>query len=541
MDSEERAPGFLEEPPEGSGRLVEREILRVVGELETRPAVAAAALARREALKWARKRMSADLPSEAWAGGGFEMTEGGRHCSAVRLTDERRDLWAFRAEDKERRAPGRVWTTELLIAHHAEGGAHLTGRLLAASPGRRREIGPASPSLFREIQAVCGLTSGGVALPLGPMLVETEAQADELMAWMTDRRRRIPLCVFSEAEPGAPQVDPAELTALAHKLFGIGGIVRLSAAQSWRLRERFGKRLAVFGGAARFYMPGFDEEADPFGEHRLFQAAALRQTGGLRRIATIFGRLAATESLKRLRMGRDLLSYAEIEGRIAGKRLEARTQDPDSNDSERLSAAREEIEALRKALEDARAEAAFYLEEQHAAERKAREAEAAARTLEERNDGLKRRLAKLLGAPEPAIPLPEKWSQFGDWCDQHLADQIILTPQARREVKAPLFRDVGLAAQCLLWLAEEYWDARMNGSGGDLRGPIVNGVKNDGCGGDGFSFIWGKRRINVDWHIKNGGNTRDPERCLRIYYFWDDEAEKVVVVSMPAHRKNSIS
>ena len=37
------------------------------------------------------------------------------------------------------------------------------------------------------------------------------------------------------------------------------------------------------------------------------------------------------------------------------------------------------------------------------------------------------------------------------------------------------------------------------------------------------------------WHIKNGG-TRDPRRCLRIYYFWDATTQQVVIADMPAHR-----
>ena len=34
---------------------------------------------------------------------------------------------------------------------------------------------------------------------------------------------------------------------------------------------------------------------------------------------------------------------------------------------------------------------------------------------------------------------------------------------------------------------------------------------------------------------ENGGNTRDPRRCLRIYYFWDEESQMVVIATMPAH------
>ena len=57
--------------------------------------------------------------------------------------------------------------------------------------------------------------------------------------------------------------------------------------------------------------------------------------------------------------------------------------------------------------------------------------------------------------------------------------------------------------------------------------------------GDAFVVAWGpkgEKRV-LAWHLKNGGNTRDPERCLRIYYFWDDETQQVVVGSLPGHLK----
>jgi len=59
------------------------------------------------------------------------------------------------------------------------------------------------------------------------------------------------------------------------------------------------------------------------------------------------------------------------------------------------------------------------------------------------------------------------------------------------------------------------------------------------CGGDSFECVWNGSRHTVDWHIKNGTGTRDPRRCLRIYYFWDDDARSVVVASMPAHRRTA--
>ena len=102
-------------------------------------------------------------------------------------------------------------------------------------------------------------------------------------------------------------------------------------------------------------------------------------------------------------------------------------------------------------------------------------------------------------------------------------------------MKDPQYKDIGVAARCLLWLANDYRKARMSGGDGDLRRQIFDGVKNDRCGADSFEFSWRGRRVRVAWHIKNGGTTRDPGRCLRVYYFWDDASQQVVIASMPAH------
>jgi len=39
----------------------------------------------------------------------------------------------------------------------------------------------------------------------------------------------------------------------------------------------------------------------------------------------------------------------------------------------------------------------------------------------------------------------------------------------------------------------------------------------------------------LERHIKGGSNARDPRYCMRIYFFWDDERQKVVVGHLPSH------
>jgi len=68
-----------------------------------------------------------------------------------------------------------------------------------------------------------------------------------------------------------------------------------------------------------------------------------------------------------------------------------------------------------------------------------------------------------------------------------------------------------------------------------------NGIRNAHCGGDQFDLDWQGRRYTADWHIKSGGNTHDPTRCLRIYYFWDSETQQIVIADMPAHRRTALT
>jgi len=66
---------------------------------------------------------------------------------------------------------------------------------------------------------------------------------------------------------------------------------------------------------------------------------------------------------------------------------------------------------------------------------------------------------------------------------------------------------------------------------------VEDSIRNSHCGGDEFEYDWNGQRYTVDWHIKCGGNTRDPKRCLRVYYFWDEDSQQIVVVDMPEHRR----
>ena len=153
--------------------------------------------------------------------------------------------------------------------------------------------------------------------------------------------------------------------------------------------------------------------------------------------------------------------------------------------------------------------------------------------------------AKPADSPDLHPPLPSSWEKLADWCAEHLAEQLMLSSRARNSIKKAQYEDVGVAAKCLLWLANEYRRSRLEGSGNGLQGPVPagSGVRNDRCGGDSFEFDWHGKRLRADWHIKSGGNTRDPARCLRIYYCWHEDGDggQVVVGDMPAHVRSRVT
>jgi hypothetical protein len=144
--------------------------------------------------------------------------------------------------------------------------------------------------------------------------------------------------------------------------------------------------------------------------------------------------------------------------------------------------------------------------------------------------------------PDADVKLPGSWTEFADWCDTYLAGRVVLAPQARSGVRNPFFGSVQLAARCLLWLANEYRDRRIQSGEGSMRDQVLEpGIRNSPSGGDEFRVWWQGQSHTADWHIKNGGNTRDPARCLRIYYFWDAATQQVVIADMPAHRHTDLS
>lgn len=152
-----------------------------------------------------------------------------------------------------------------------------------------------------------------------------------------------------------------------------------------------------------------------------------------------------------------------------------------------------------------------------------------------------------------APPIPDTYAEMGTWVQQYLAGRLFLLGRAKRELKTAAFEDVALVYRSLLLLAFEYRDMRMGFTddsafkskllehGLECSGSID--PMRAGLEGDTYFVNYppgSPQKEFLKFHLCKGAS-RDPRYCLRIYFFWDEETETVVVGSLPAHLDNQLT
>ncbi len=509
------------------------EVLRVSSQLDGEDFAVATQSARAAALRWAAKRAGARLPRQAWDFEDFEMVTGGRNSAAVHIKSDELDIWALRAEDPDKNVAGRIWSTEVVIGGRLGERPFLSARLIASTTEQELQVEPHVPGLILQMADAPGLVRAGRKLVSEPQTIETENAAEDLCDHLEDQERRLPVIVVTTSEIGTSLLDDL---ALARAVTGIARVVRVPTELTWVLTNRFGKYRSVFGGAVRAYMPGFSVTDDPF-RHRLFLADRLRNGDDVAS-AIWLRRATAQLSVSGTRLGRDVLDFASV--KTASRRLKtAAMKDVEAPDEDLIATANELIESLEEQIKEKDKEVDGYIEVAEAAEARASASEQEHRALLYRVRQLEEVIKRGGATPTEETPLPQAWGEFVDWIDGTYPDRVVLTPSARRMVKSPAFEDVEAVARAVTWLATEHHERRIDG-GGSLRDvQVENGVRNSPCGGDTYKTSWRGRPYDVDWHVKNGGNTRDPKKCLRIYYFWEPEACLTVIDHLPGHIKTA--
>ena len=247
--------------------------------------------------------------------------------------------------------------------------------------------------------------------------------------------------------------------------------------------------------------------------------------------------------------------YFVPDARILAAELELAHSTHLANAPAREAALNHHVAALQRKLDAAEEENADWLAEVEQAQEIAEFYRNENISLRRQIDVLRNHLKRQKGDKEldTDVPIPRGYDAMPDWVRQHLAGRLILHPRAERAVGKAEYVEPEMVYRALLILANEYRNSRMGiGSdeafqaalskyGMDFSGSIDKARA--GQEGDAYFVNYppgSNNRRMLQFHIERG-NSREPRYCMRIYFFWDEESNQVVVGWLPGHLSNRIS
>lgn len=361
----------------------------------------------------------------------------------------------------------------------------------------------------------------GTRLTSAPVDFKGEAGGDGFITLAWDPARSVPIVAVSD-EYGSV-LHPGIVDKLAGDLAGLAIVARLDPMASWRVTRRRGKEWSCYSGAIRLFWPRIAESDSPY-RHPLWTPTRL--------LSSMPDTETAAERIRR-----------ELRRRVLGQSAFAVADSPLFS-TLRRAAREEELSALRaKATADADYKA--LAEEFFEAATRANE------TIAKRDSEIEELKAKLRGLQyalqskreeheevEPDSEAPPSTVEDAVLVAMEELDNDLVFGGSVTEGIRTLAQDAGPPDKILRYLRilAELTRARRDGSLGmsaikwlQQRGVTASAesetVKNAG------GRIWddgsGERRA-FDLHLKPSDAT-SPDRCVRIYFEYDEVRQKTVV------------
>lgn len=523
-----------------------RAVSQVTFQIKSDDAAACFEQVRNETLGWVARRAGRPLPKEAWAGKSFDLQDvGAQRTAATALQNPR--YWAARLDDADRNVPQRTWITEIGIGIRNSAEVLVGCRLYCVALGENPAYSATVPGFVRQIASKQSAAIDGRRLSEDPWLIDSHLQTDELATFLCLPNRVHPVIIVTE---GIDAEDPVvDERSLASAVLGVAHVVRLSSNASYHLTRRLGKEFSVFDRAVRTYRAGFDPDVDEPTSHPLAFARSIAgwESEGPRAFERFLTQQAMWQSVSRGDLERDVPSFASVVVRAA---QEARTvaRIEGQSDSELLAIASEEIKELEgRAEEDRRTFDGLLVE----AEKERDSAQATADGARSEAASLRARVAHLehaltLQGPVKPTRIPESLDELGEWASLNLAGSVVVLNRALRAAKKSTFEKLSLAYDALLVLRDFYVPMRRGGEDGQkeaysrrlkelgLEESASFAGARAGEQGDEYFVNYAGRPRELDRHLK-GSNSRDTRFGFRLYFFWDEDTQQVVVGSLPTH------
>lgn len=503
----------------------------------------------------ARRQILAWLDSK-----GFSVPDPDQGChletpdgELVLETDPQHRVWSLRFDDRRSMAQGAFWRVEVTIlgAHVAAMGMRLVQVRSTADAPAPTETGV--PRLARLISNEVGLIGDGFVLKPDAIrfhgsggslalqrrlnvperaqsVIVVSGQVDTSAGRLAARLLGIAQVICIEGEPTDEQAWPDVNAGTIHFYPPARkGELKSRSISSWRLKGRqIPKTVAneIFEHACAFSLDHEDPEdrVPSFQQVRqlLLNSRMTYSEGRLQQLRSEMDNIASSSedqilNLKALRQ--------ELEASL--QQYQEKVQDRENTITElqnALSAVRQERNELRGQLRQAR--------QQY---RQQWDVPAEDDTPEE-------------------VYYPDTWDDLEEWVQAYGLGRIELLPSAAKAARESPFRDIPLAYKALDYLARYYVPMRIRDS--DDSQPYKNSVEalarfglilsgtgealNNHRYKHEYRRTYRGREIDLDMHLKSGSSF-DPASVFRMYFWYDPDAELVVVGHFPGHLTNTLT
>jgi len=367
------------------------------------------------------------------------------------------------------------------------------------------------------------LVRDGIRLLPRPLMVSGQEGVASMVRLIRSPTRKLPVVVVSLPEhcydPHTAALCPY---GLARQLLGIAHVIVISGDDTFVLTELLGKELSVFRAAVRVYRPTRGEPLDPRDHPIAFPSSPDGKTPNQHMAERIVSMAVPSAIVPQVPTFRDILS---MEGNALLSLGERDAFLDDADDYVETATLRRKLSETQSLLVRRSAELI--------------KAEARVRELEGR--GVKPPPA---GDERSARPMPRTLDEVALLAAVDLKGRVVLTKKAMKAMRSSSYGSPETAYRALEILGNEYREMRLNGGSelerafdGALQSmhlenmPIPARLKSDrkatGALSEGGKF--------AEWHVRSAGNPNDPVKCLRVYYFWHEEAKVVVVTHMPGY------
>ena len=478
------------------------------------------------------------------------------------LYNPEKPYFCIKASHPDKTVPGRFWTTEAEIL--VSNGKVLLGVKLSYSTPVSQDkemIDYSVPVFVWKIYRNNGIAD--VRSLKSHVWQIDEKNIDELYDFIQNRNRRMPVVVITESvnvEGVGGQYLSGYLVngeRLATKVGLIAHVVFLADNVSQLWNEKVGRSWGVYNGAVRTYFPGADFSDETYMQHPLSVANRILATHyedekGKEYIAGEAFEYVLMNNLRKYNTNVHL-DWENIGHKFyfAANREELRNKERTVEDAVLLNEMYEEqIQQLEKKIKNQEDEIITAMIATENIEKELEENRQTIYRLNMRVESLTCQLEKLREGNQSDIPILNDYTQLVEWVETYFPGRLVLHNRAIRALKGAVFNDPELVFKALKLLGTTYYQMRMGyvslqeftdqctELGIEEAGSIADTVA--GELGDTYFVSYHGKKCKLERHLRKG-KVRDPQFCMRIYFFWSEEESQIVIGSLPQHLTISTS